>query len=118
MKKIKLLLVLVTIGILSAAFVPRVLAEDTDTNTVTMTGMLVCGKCKLHITEKCQNVLQVDQNGTTVNYFLTQNKVSKDFHSNICQNDGEKVTVTGTVKEKGEKEVLTATSITAADAAK
>ena len=75
---------------------------------------MVCAKCKLHEADKCQNVLQVEKDGKTVNYYLTQNKVSKDFHSNICQNDGEKVTVTGTVKEKGEKEMLVASKIEAA----
>ena len=87
-----------------------------DTNEVTLTGMMVCGKCKLHITKECQNVLQVENDGTNMNYFLTQNKVSKDFHSNICTTDGEKATVTGTVKEKHGKEMLTPTKIVAATA--
>jgi hypothetical protein len=85
-------------------------ASDTSKET-TLTGTMVCGKCKLHETAKCQNVLQVDQDGKTVNYFCTMNKVSKEFHPNICKNDGEKVTVTGTVKEKGGKEILTPTKI-------
>lgn len=85
-----------------------------DKNEVTLTGTLVCGKCKLHETKECQNVLQVEKDGKTVNYYLTENKVSKDFHSNICQNDGEKVTVTGKVKGKSGKEDLTATKIEAA----
>ena len=58
--------------------------------------------------------VQVEKDGKTVNYYLTQNKVSKDFHANICQNDGEKVTVTGTVKEKGGKEMMSPTKIEAA----
>jgi hypothetical protein len=74
---------------------------------------MVCAKCKLHITKSCQNVLQVEQSGTNVNYFLIQNQVSKDFHDNICGNDGEKATVTGTVEEKDGQEVLTATKIAA-----
>jgi type 1 fimbria pilin len=96
-------------GLLAATFTARVLAADSS--EVTLTGTMVCGKCKLHETDKCQNVLQVEKDGKTVNYYLKQNKVSKDFHSNICQNDGEKVTVTGTVKEKGGKEMMTATKI-------
>jgi hypothetical protein len=79
--------------------------------TKTLTGNLVCGKCTLHLTSDCQDVLQVEKNGKTVNYLLTQNKVSKDFHSNICKTSGEKVTVTGSVKEKDGKEILTATKI-------
>ena len=105
-------MILLAIGLFAAAFAPRALADDT--NQVTLTGLMVCGKCKLHITKTCQNVLQVEHDGTNVNYFLTQNDVSKDFHPNICMNDGEKATVTGTVKEKHGKEILTATKIEAA----
>jgi Family of unknown function (DUF6370) len=111
MKKSKLFLTL-SAGIMSATLGLAALADDT--NEVTLTGMMVCGKCKLHITSKCQNVLQVENDGTNMNYFLTQNQVSKDFHSNICQNDGEKATVTGSVKEKHGKEILTPTKIVAA----
>lgn len=96
-------------ALLAATFTARVLAAANS--QVTLSGTMVCGKCKLHETAKCQNVLQVEKGGKTVNYYLTQNKVSKDFHSNICQNDGEKVTVTGTVKEKGGKETMAATRI-------
>lgn len=100
-------------GLLLAAYTPRVSADDADKST-TLTGMLVCGKCKLGITKSCQNVLQVEKDGKTVNYFLTQNKVSKDFHHEICQNDGEKVTVTGTVKEADGKQTMVASKIEAA----
>jgi hypothetical protein len=81
---------------------------------VTMTGTMVCAKCKLHLTSTCQNVLQVTDNGQTENYFLVQNDVSKSFHNNICMNDGEKATVTGTVEEKDGQEQLTAANIVAA----
>jgi hypothetical protein len=65
----------------------------------------------MHQADECQNVLQVEKDGKTVNYYLNQNHVSKDFHSNICQNDGEKVIVTGKVEEKGEKEMIVASKI-------
>ena len=107
MKKLKLTLAL--LGGLAVASATTALAED-----VTITGNMVCGKCTLHETDKCQNVVQVTEDGKTVNYYLTQNKVSKDFHANICQNDGEKVTVTGRVKEKDGKEMLAASKIEAA----
>jgi hypothetical protein len=83
-----------------------------DASPVTLTGQLVCGKCTLHLTSECQNVLQVDQNGQTVNYFLAQNKVSKSFHSKVCKTAGIKATVTGTVQQQQDgKEILTATKI-------
>ena len=111
MKKFNLFLTLAA-GFVAATLTLAALADDT--NEVTMTGMMVCGKCKLHITKSCQNVLQVESNGTNINYFLVQNKVSKDFHPNICTTDGEKATVTGTVKEKHGKEIMTPTKIVAA----
>jgi hypothetical protein len=112
MKRSKLLAMLVA-GLLVAAFTSCSTMHKSD--EVTMTGTMVCSKCKLHITPECQNVLQVtDQNGNTVNYFLAQNDISKDFHDNICKNDGEKATVTGTVEEKNGQEELTASKIDAA----
>jgi len=111
MKQSKLWPMLVA-GFLAVAFTSCKTTDDS--NQVTMTGTMVCAKCKLHEAKECQNVLQVsDPSGNTVNYYLAQNKVSKDFHSNICMNDGEKATVTGTVKEKDGKEMLTASTIEA-----
>lgn len=81
---------------------------------VTITGEGMCAKCALHETTKCQNVIQTQEDGKTVNYYLTQNKVSKDFHhDNLCQKN-EKVTATGTVSEKDGKKILTASKIEAA----
>ena len=111
MKTTKWLLPLATILVASATSL-TVFAGEAD--TVTLSGTMVCAKCKLHEADKCQNVLQVDKDGKTVNYYLTPNSVSKDFHSEICKTDGEKVTVTGTVKEKKDKEMLTASKIEAA----
>jgi hypothetical protein len=109
MKTSKYLLPLVAALMASAATLTA-LADDAA-SPVTLSGLLVCGKCKLHITDKCQNVLQVDKDGKTVNYFLDQNSTSKDFHDNICTTDGEKVTVTGTVGKKDDKDTITATKI-------
>ena len=103
-------MILLAAGLLWAASAPQIFADDSSTSA-SLTGLLVCGKCTLHITSECQNVLQVQKDGKTVNYFLTQNPVSKDFHSNICQTDGEKVTVTGTVKQDGDKVTLKASKI-------
>ena len=99
-------------GFVAASFTARVFAADN--NETTLTGTMVCAKCKLHEADKCQNVLQVEKDGKTVNYYLAENKVSKDFHNNICKNDGEKATVTGKVSEKGGKEMVVASKIEAA----
>ena len=111
MKK-NILFLTAAIGLLLTVGTARVLAADTD-KEVTLTGKAVCGKCALHLTDKCQNVIQVEKDGKTVNYYLTQNEVSKAFHKDICQNDGEKVTATGIVSEVDGKETLVASKIEA-----
>src|SRR5436189_5134370 len=77
---------------------------------VTITGEGKCGKCALKETDKCQNVIQAQEDGKTVNYYLAKNKVSKDFHDNICK-ETKKVTATGTVKEVDGKKEFTASKI-------
>lgn len=109
MKKINRLITLL-IGLAMAGFAGRALADDTNT-TVTVSGNMVCAKCKLHLTTTCQNVVQVDKDGTTVNYFLVNNDVSNGKHEDICMTDGEKVTATGTVETKDGKLTLTPTKI-------
>jgi hypothetical protein len=109
MKKSKLILA-VAAGLMLAFGTSRLLAADAGKET-TITGNMVCGKCTLHETKSCQNVVQVMQDGKTVNYYLLQNDVSKDAHGAVCHGDAEKVTVTGTVEEKDGKEMMTPTKI-------
>ena len=109
MKKSSFTLTLAT-GLLLAFGAARLMAGD-DSKEVTITGSMVCGKCTLHESKSCENVVQVQQDGKTVNYYLKQNEVSKAAHDPICGGSAEKVTVTGTVKEKGGKEMMTPTKI-------
>lgn len=109
MKKNTLLLTAVA-GLLLAFGASRVSAADAA-KEVTITGSMVCGKCTMHETKSCQNVVQVMKDGKTVNYYLVQNDTSKAAHEPICHGDSEKVTVTGTVEEKDGKEVLTPSKI-------
>jgi hypothetical protein len=98
-------------GLLLAGLTMRVLATDSTSKEVTITGTMVCAKCTLHETKTCQNVVQVTQGTNTVNYYLKHNSVSKAAHDPICGGSSEKVTVTGTVKEKDGKEIMTPTKI-------
>ncbi len=95
-------------GLLLTVSTARVLAADQE---VTVTGSMVCAKCTLHEAKSCQNVVQVQKDGKTVNYYLKQNDISKAAHDPICGGTAEKVTVTGTVKEKDGKEMMTPTKI-------
>jgi hypothetical protein len=114
MKKSIMFLAVAT-GLLLAVSTSRLLAVDTaskdSSKEVTITGTMVCGKCALHETKSCQNVVQVEQDGKTVNYYLEQNDVSKAAHDPICGGSSEKVTVTGTVTEKDGKQMMTPTKI-------
>ncbi|HTX21240.1 MAG TPA: DUF6370 family protein [Candidatus Aquilonibacter sp.] len=109
--KISKLIPALAAGLLLMVAAPRLFA-DNSTNEVTITGSMVCGKCTLHLTKECQDVVQVEKDGKTVNYFLTPNDVSNNAHEPICDpGNSEKVTVTGTVAEKDGKEVMTPTKI-------
>ena len=85
MKKIALTL---AAGMMLAGAATRVFAADT--NQVTITGTMVCGKCTLHETKSCQNVVQVMQGTNTVNYYLNNNDVSKAAHDPICRGGSQK----------------------------
>lgn len=76
----------------------------------TITGEAKCGKCMLKETAKCQTVIQVEKKGKTVNYYLTDNDVSKAFHENVCK-EAKKVTATGMVKRVDGKNEFTASKI-------
>jgi len=103
-------IIAVAAGLMLAGITSNLFADDAS-KEVTITGTMVCGKCTLHETKKCQNVVQVTQDGKSINYYLKQNDVSKDAHDPICSGGSEKVTVTGTVKEKDGKEMMTPTKI-------
>jgi hypothetical protein len=107
----KSILFAIVAGLLLAVPASRLLAADVTDKEVTLTGQAVCGKCVLHETKECQNVLQIQKDGKTVNYYLAQNDISRAFHDNICTTSGEKVTVTGTVSEKDGKETMIASKI-------
>jgi hypothetical protein len=109
MKKSKLILAAAA-GLMLAFGTSRLFADEAG-KEVTITGNMVCAKCVLHETKSCQNVVQVTQDGKTVNYYLKHNDTSKEAHEAICGGSAEKVTVTGTVEEKDGKEVMTPSKI-------
>ena len=103
MKKTSLILLAGIAGLLTFVLATTTFAADKG-KEVTLTGQATCAKCALHESDKCQNVLQVTENGKTVNYYLA-GKASEEFHKNVCHGP-EKATVTGTLTEKdGKNEV-------------
>jgi hypothetical protein len=104
-------LIAAVVASLMLAFGTSSLSAQDAGKVITITGSMVCAKCTLHETTSCQNVVQVTQDGKTVNYYLVQNDTSKAAHGAICGGDSEKVTVTGTIEEKDGKELVTPTKI-------
>ena len=96
-------------GLFLLAMATATFASDKD-KEVTVTGDGKCGKCALHETAKCQNVIQTMEDGKSVTYYLTQNDVSKKFHDNLCK-ETQKVTATGTVKEVDGKKEMTVSKL-------
>ena len=109
MKKTKMILA-VAAGLLFVAGTPNLMADENG-KPITITGDMVCGKCTLHETKSCQNVVEVTKDGKTIKYYLVQNATSKSAHEGVCGGEKQKVTVTGTVEEKDGKEIVTPSKI-------
>ena len=109
MKK-SILFLTVAAGLLLAVSTSRLLAVDTSSKEVTITGKALCAKCALHESDQCQTVIQVQQDGKTISYYLTPNDTATAFHKNICSTP-EQVTATGTVSSKDGKKMLTVSKI-------
>jgi hypothetical protein len=80
------------------------LAQAEDKKEVTLKGTMVCGKCTLKICQKCTNVLQVEEGGKTVNYFIEDKGGAAPYHKAICsKGTTQKAEITGTVSTKDGK---------------
>ncbi|NBR84136.1 MAG: hypothetical protein EB141_05090 [Verrucomicrobia bacterium] len=108
----KLLLTSLTIAALALGLAVNATAESKG-KTITLSGKGCCAKCCLKESDTCQNVLTVEKDGKKTKYYLVQNDVSKDFHSEICKTI-KNITVTATCKKVGDKLELTAEKIEAA----
>ena len=91
--------------VVAMAAVTSVSAAET-----TLKGTLVCAKCKLKKTEKCQDALLVtdDQGATTVYYVAKNEAAEKAGHQ--CTTEA-KATVTGEVSEKDGTKWIAASKI-------
>ena len=78
----------------------------------TLTGEALCLKCELKKSRTCQNAIRVSVDGKEHLYILDQNKVSRQFHGQVCQSTV-KVSAEGSVAEIDGKLEFTATAIKA-----
>jgi len=95
MKRITNSMIALLAGALLIALTSPAFADDTE-KTITGTGK--CAKCDMHKTDKCENVVEITKKGKTIDYYLVDNDVTKDFHKNICK-ENKQVKVTGVIKK-------------------
>ena len=80
-------------------------AKKEAAKELTLTGWGQCAKCTLGLAPACQNALVVSENGKEETFFLAQNAISQDFHSNLCSGQMQ-IKVTGVVSGPvGEREI-------------
>jgi Family of unknown function (DUF6370) len=107
----KKLLLATIAGLALALALPSLAADSAKGKEHTITGTATCAKCDLHLTDKCQTVIQVkNKRGKTITYYLADNETAKKFHHNVCQ-ESKKVTATGTIKREDGKRILTVSKI-------
>jgi len=106
MKKVNLVAGLCVL--LSLAFAGLLTAAE----EVTLNGTIMCAKCSLKKADakQCQDVLVTrDDKGTTTEYYVAKNDISKEFGHN-CTGDVA-ATVTGEVSEKDGKKWIAASKM-------
>src|SRR3954464_11564374 len=70
-------------------------------------GMILCAKCALKETKKCQTAIQVKEGGKTVTYYFLDKGHAEDYHEEVCGGDKKEGAVKGTVSEKEGKKYVT-----------
>src|SRR4051812_6030413 len=103
----KKLCALFAVAVLGFCFVAAQ-AEDkkAEDKEVTLKGKLKCGKCTLKDKEckVCTNVLEVEKDGKTTQYFLDDKGNKEAYHKGICPpGKSADATVVGVVSKKEDK---------------
>lgn len=79
-------------------------------NEKTIVGEGACAKCILKETKECQHTITTEEDGKKVVYYVVQNRVAKEFGSQLCS-EKKKVKATGLVKTEDGKHILIPTQI-------
>jgi len=74
---------------------------------VTLKGTILCAKCALKETKKCQTAIQVKEDGKTVTYYFVDKGHSEDYHEEVCGGDKKDGKVIGTLSVKDGKKYIT-----------
>ncbi len=78
-------------------------ADAPAAKEVTLNGTIMCAKCSLKLTGKCQTAIVVNENGKDVPYIFLDKGASETYHENVCGGGKVPGTVTGIVMEKDGK---------------
>src|SRR6516165_89915 len=78
-----------------------------DRKQVTLKGTILCARCALKESKKCQTAIQVKEGGKTVTYFFKDKGAAEGYHEEVCGGDRHSGIVTGTVSREGEKRFIT-----------
>jgi hypothetical protein len=73
----------------------------------TLKGTILCARCALKETKKCQTAIQVKEGGKTVTYYFLDKGHSEDYHEEVCGGGKKPGSVTGIVSEKEGKKYIT-----------
>jgi hypothetical protein len=102
-----------TFATLSALMLTLCLPLRADTTTK-FSGTATCAKCELKKTDACQMAIKTkNTDGKEEILMVENNKISKDFHDNICK-EAKDVNAEGTISEKDGQKVVTLKKITLA----
>lgn len=100
MRKTVTLLAVLAVGLL----VNGLWAEDRK--EVKLEGTILCAKCALKQTKKCQTAIQVKEGGKTTTYYLIDKGHAEGYHEEVCGGGRKQGTVIGVVTEKGGKKFV------------
>jgi hypothetical protein len=78
-------------------------AGSARSEEVTLQGKILCARCTLKETAKCQNAIQVKDGDKTVTYYFIDKGNRESYHEEICGGGTKEGRVTGVVSEKDGK---------------
>jgi hypothetical protein len=92
---------------LSAVCLLAVGLRAQDKKEVTLKGTILCARCALKESKKCQTAIQVKEGTKTVTYYFLDKGNKEDYHEEVCGGEKMKGTVKGTLSEKEGKKYIT-----------
>jgi hypothetical protein len=82
-----------------------------DKKEVTLKGKILCAKCELKETTKCQTAVVVKEKGKDVTYYFKDKGSAEEYHESVCGGGRKEGTVVGTVTEKDGKKWVTPSKV-------